>query len=80
MGIRPDHIQIANDGISANVEVSELMGSSYHLHTIVKGKDVVIIVPTHGKQSDYIGKEVKLSFTGSVCHVFSKDNQSNLEY
>ena len=80
LGIRPDHIQIANDGISANVEVSELMGSSYHLHTIVKGKDVVIIVPTHGKQSDYIGKEVKLSFTGSVCHVFSKDNQSNLEY
>ena len=80
LGIRPDHIQIANDGISANVEVSELMGSSYHLHTIVKDKDVVIIVPTHGKQSDYIGKEVKLSFTGSVCHVFSKDNQSNLEY
>ena len=80
VGVRPDHIQIGDNGVNAKVEVSELMGPSYHLHMNVKGKDVIVIVPTHGKQSDYQGQEVKLSFTGSVCHVFSKENQKNLEY
>ena len=80
LGVRPDHIQLGEKGIKGKVEVSELMGPSCHLHLDVDGKDVIAIVPTEGKVVDYIDKEVSLAFNGSVCHVFSKEDQRNLEY
>ena len=33
-----------------------------------------------GKTVDYMGKNVELAFNGEVCHVFSKEDQHNLEY
>ena len=80
LGVRPDHIVLGDGGIKGKVEVSELMGPSCHLHLDVDGKDVLAIIPTEGKPVDYINKEVGLTFNGNVCHVFSKDDQLNLEY
>jgi multiple sugar transport system ATP-binding protein len=80
LGVRPDHITLGDGGIKGKVEVSELMGPSCHLHLDVDGKDVIAIIPTEGKPVDYINKEVGLTFNGNVCHVFSKDDQLNLEY
>lgn len=49
LGVRPDHIMLCADGIKGHVEVSELMGSSVHLHiSTVDSKDVIVIVPTNG--------------------------------
>ena len=80
LGVRPDHIQLGEQGIKGKVEVSELMGPSCHLHLNVSDKDVIAIVPTEGRSMNYIDKEVNLSFNGSVCHIFSKEDQKNLEY
>ena len=80
LGVRPDHIVLGDGGIKGKVEVSELMGPSCHLHLDVDGKDVIAIIPTEAKPVDYINKEVGLTFNGNVCHVFSKDDQLNLEY
>ena len=46
VGVRPVHVHLADDGIDATVDVSELMGSELHLHVNSNGKDVVIVVPT----------------------------------
>ena len=46
VGVRPVHVHLAEDGIDATVDVSELMGSELHLHVNSAGKDVVIVVPT----------------------------------
>ena len=80
LGVRPEHLTIAQEGIKGKVDVSELMGSSCHLHMTVGGKDVIIIVPTEGRATNYDGKELFLSFDGNVAHVFSKETQNNLEY
>ena len=80
LGVRPDHIVLGREGIKGKVDVSELMGPSCHLHMSVDGKDVIAIVPTEGKAVDYIDQDVCLSFSGSVCHIFSKADQKNLEY
>ena len=80
LGVRPEHLTITENGIKGNVEVSELMGSSLHLHMTVDGKDVIIIVPTEGSMVDYSGKELMLGFNGKVAHLFSKKDQHNLEY
>ena len=81
LGVRPDHIMLCDDGIKGKVDVSELMGSSVHLHVSAEGKDVVVIVPTNGNAAHFpMGSEVNMIFGGNVAHVFSKETEQNLEW
>ena len=83
LGVRPEHTVIASpgEGIAAKVDVSEMMGSSVHLHVTAEGKDVIIIVPTLDMKEHYaMGDAVSFSFDGNVAHVFSKETEKNLEW
>lgn len=81
LGVRPEHTNIGAAGVEAKVDVSEMMGSSVHLHVSAAGKDVIIIVPTMDMKGHYaMGDTVHFSFEGSVAHVFSKDTEKNLEW
>ncbi len=81
LGVRPEHTDIADSGITAKVDVSEMMGSSVHLHVSAEGRDVIIIVPTLDMKGHYsIGDTVHFKFQGSVAHVFSKETEKNLEF
>ena len=81
LGIRPDHTVISDKGVPAKIDVSEMMGSSVHLHVSAEGKDVIIIVPTlEMKESYNMGDAIHFSFSGAVAHVFSKENDRNLEW
>ena len=80
LGVRPDHIMLCADGIKGRVDVSELMGSSVHLHVTAEGKDVIVIVTTNGEAAHFpMGSEVNLTFGGNVAHVFDKGGK-NLEW
>ena len=81
LGVRPEHTVLTDEGIAAKVDVSEMMGSSVHLHVNAEGKDVIIIVPTVGMSNiPAMGDTVHFSFTGNVAHVFSKETEKNLEW
>ena len=82
LGIRPEHTELADMGVPAKIDVSEMMGSSVHLHVSAEGKDVIIIVPTTEMLSDAfkMGQQVHFTFNGAVAHVFSKDTEKNLEF
>ncbi len=83
LGVRPEHI-VLEPGIDGNVDVSELMGSSVHLHVTALGRDVVMVVSTMTMTQAEVsmlshGSNVSFSFPGHCCHVFSKDTGINLE-
>ena len=81
LGVRPEHPLVGDTGIAAKVDVSEMMGSSVHLHVSAEGKDVIIIVPTIDMKGHYaMGDTVHFSFEGNVAHVFSKETDKNLEW
>ncbi len=81
LGVRPEHTVLADSGIAATVDVTEMMGSSVHLHVNAEGKDVIFIVPTIDIKDHYaMGDTVHFTFTGSVAHVFSKETEKNLEW
>ena len=81
LGVRPDHIMLCADGIKGTVDVSEMMGSSVHLHVAAEGKDVIVIVPTNGAAAHFpMGSEVNVIFGGNVAHVFDKETGKNLEW
>ena len=84
LGARPEHIVLADEGVDAKVDVSEMMGSSVHLHVNTNGKDVVIVVSTMNMTGAEIaalssGKAIKFALEGNNCHVFNKETGINLE-
>ena len=84
LGVSPEHIELGKDGIAATVDVSEMMGSSVHLHVTAMGRDVVLVVSTMNMTGAEVaalstGANVKFNFAGHVCHVFSKETGVNLE-
>lgn len=80
LGVRPDHMVLADKGIKAKVDVGELMGTSVHLHVTALGRDVIAIVPTEGRKVELAGQEIHLSFSGNVANLFSKEDEKNLEF
>ena len=81
LGVRPEHTVLADEGVEARIDVSELMGSSIHLHVSAEGRDVIIIVPTADDADSYeSGKKIHFSFSGKTAHVFDKESGKNLEF
>ena len=81
MGVRPEHTNLVENGVKAKIDVSEMMGSSVHLHLSAEGRDMIVIVPTIDmKRSFHMGDEVQFGFQGNVVHVFSKETSKNLEF
>jgi len=83
LGVRPEHITLES-GIAGKVDVSELMGSSVHLHVDSMGRDVVMVVSTMNMTGAEVaaltnGAAVEFNFPGHVCHVFNKETGINLE-
>ena len=84
LGVRPEHITLEDTGIDGKVDVSEMMGSSVHLHVNAMGRDVVMVISTMNMTGAEVaaltgGADVKFNFTGNVCHVFNKETGINLE-
>ena len=84
LGVRPEHISLESTGIDGKVDVSEMMGSSVHLHVNAMGRDVVVVVSTMNMTGAELaalshGNSVKFNFGGNVCHLFSKNTDINLE-
>jgi multiple sugar transport system ATP-binding protein len=86
LGIRPEHIALAPEGVpsvGATVEVSEMMGSTVHLHLNAQGTGIVVVVATvdmpEGARAGFaVGSSVAITFGGSEIHLFSKDGELNL--
>ena len=84
LGVRPEHITLDKTGFEGKVDVSEMMGSSVHLHVTSMGRDVVMVVSTMNMTGAEVaalanGNTVHFTFPGHVCHVFNKETGINLE-
>ena len=88
LGVRPEHISLANGGsntISGVVDVTEMMGSAVHVHATACGQDTIIIVQTMGLTPEQlkaltIGSPLTFTFGGDVAHVFDPATGMNLEF
>ncbi len=87
LGVRPEHLTLGvTDGprLEGTVDVSEMMGSTVHLHMTSLGQDVIAVVNMmeegNGHAASYrLGDKVEYTFPTSVIHMFSKETSKNLE-
>ncbi|MBQ3237380.1 MAG: ABC transporter ATP-binding protein [Oscillospiraceae bacterium] len=78
LGIRPEHIGLAEKGVSGKVELCEMMGSSHHIHATVGTEEAVMVLPSskdHGLSS---GDKIFLDFDGEKVHLFGQDGRNIL--
>ena len=84
IGCRPEHITLEEkEGamLEGVVDVSEMMGSSVHLHVNVDGKDCIVIVPTLDIDTGKLGQgaNVRFTFAPNAIHMFDPETEKNLE-
>ena len=80
VGVRPVHVTVGSEGIDAQIDVSELMGSELHLHMTAGGKDVVAVVQTANLDPNAYARHtaVKFSFEPRLIHLFDPETEKNL--
>lgn len=77
IGIRPEHFSLAEEGIEATLDVSEMMGSNLHLHVNLNGIDTIVIVNEgEERQLFYPGEKVFLNFSGKLMHLFDSEGNN----
>ena len=80
VGVRPVHVTLGSEGIGAEVDVSELMGSELHLHLNASGHDVVAVIPTANLDMSAYARHtaLKFSFDARLIHLFDPETEKNL--
>ena len=80
VGERPVHVSVGGEGIPAEIDVSELMGSELHLHLNAQGDDVVAVVPTANIDANAYPRhtQVSFSFDPKLIHLFDPETEKNL--
>lgn len=85
LGIRPEHVTLSDEqnAFKANIVVSEMMGSEYHLHVELNGESMVIRIPTLGLSEEMLkriadGGEISFVFDSSALHLFDVETENNL--
>ena len=87
VGIRPEHVIVCGAGegmFSGEVDVSEMLGSSIHLHVDTLGVSAVMVVQTMDQlQLDRVfesGTKIGYNIPASMIHLFDPETEEILEY
>ena len=88
LGVRPEHITLADPkdsaAINCSIRVNEMMGSELHLHVDVKNDGKLIVrIPTislddEQRKNMVYGNELNITFEGKVMHFFDAATERNL--
>ncbi len=85
LGLRPEHITLCGEGegIPATVDVSEMLGSSIHLHVQDGDQSLVLVLATvdipEAYQSGFgFGDKINYAIDGSLVHIFDPDTENSL--
>ena len=79
VGIRPQHITVGEGELSAQVEVSEMMGSEYNIHARSDNDEVVMVIPTVDLETDVsMGARVNFTTKPDLIQLFDKASGNNL--
>ena len=80
MGVRPEHLRLAESGIPAKVDMLELMGSTINLHVQLDGRDVVAIIPARedGRPPAVTKADIHLAPEPNRIHLFDKETKKRI--
>lgn len=78
LGVRPENIEIAREGLEVKVETMEYLGADTLL--ICRSAEQELTVSVNGKSDVRVGDLIKLNWTPEHIHLFSAATGKRLEY
>ena len=81
LGVRPQHLQLDDNGVEAFVDVSEMMGSELHLHMDRKGTDMIMVIPTAELTRSFASNKherIGFSFSSRLMNLFDAETGMSL--
>lgn len=75
VGIRPEHIQIAAEGLKTTIQVKEQLGGESYLYTRA-ADDSQIVIKTDGEDSYAAGDAIHLALSADRVHRFAENGQA----
>ena len=83
LGIRPEHISLAQDDESINVHAGELtvvenLGNERYLYFKLGENEIVSRVSNQEITTSDIGKSIRFNFDSGFCHIFDGETEQNL--
>ena len=81
LGVRPQHLQLDDNGVEAFVDVSEMMGSELHLHMDRKGTDMIMVIPTADLTRSFVSNQherIGFSFSSRLMNLFDAETGMSL--
>ena len=84
LGIRPENIyddadnlvKFSDAALDIRVDVSELLGASTNIYTIIGGANVCAVVPPRADLK--IDSKIRLAMDLSKCHIFNPETENNI--
>ena len=77
-GVRPDHIEVSNEGLKAKVEVVEQLGDETILYCKIENHSSNIVVKAPLTTSVKVHDEVHLKVNNSRIYLFDKNSEHSL--
>ena len=75
-GVRPEHLELADDGIEAEVVVVEPTGSETQIVARIGTQDIIAVFRDRHEVSP--GEKIRLRPRASASHLFDKDSGRRL--
>jgi multiple sugar transport system ATP-binding protein len=75
-GIRPEHLEIADDGVEAEVAVVEPTGSETQIVARIGTQDIIVVI--RDRRPVKPGDKIKLRPVAASAHVFDKETGKRL--
>ena len=78
-GIRPQHVTVGEGELTAQIEVSEMMGSEYNIHARTDKDEVVMLIPTVDLTTDVsMGKTINFTTRPHLIQLFDRETGNNI--
>ena len=78
LGIRPEHLELSEEGISAEIDVVEQLGDESLIYVKPKGIDKIIIIKAKASERYKHKQKIAIKFDASKIHLFDLENEASI--
>ena len=78
LGIRAEHINLGEDGLTMKLSIFEILGSTVHLFTHFDGDNKDYIVSINDRKGFESGQTLHLEFDPSKIHLFDRESGNSI--
>lgn len=78
LGVRGEHVKVGKEGISANISITEILGSDMHVFFRIDGEEGEFIACLNERMPLNSEDKFKISFTEDRVHMFDVETEKSI--